>query len=127
MAGRLAGAAVETIDDHLADCQSCRELVVWAAKTTLAIGSSRRALPEVSSPEPEEQPERYAIEELLGVGGQGLVYAATDTVLARTVALKVLRRRDDQILTEARLVARLNHPNIVAVYDAGTTRDGVIY
>ena len=127
VAGRLAVAAVETIDDHLADCQSCRDLVVWAAKTTLAIGSSRRAEPAVSEPEPADQPERYAIEGLLGVGGQGLVYAATDTVLARTVALKVLRRRDDQILTEARLVARLNHPNIVAVYDAGTTRDGVIY
>ena len=126
VAGRLAGLDVETIDDHLADCQSCRDLVVWAAKTTLALGSSRGE-PESAPSEPEAQPDRYTIVELIGTGGQGLVYAATDTVLGRTVALKVLRHRDDQILSEARLVARLNHPNIVAVYDAGTTRDGVIY
>ncbi|HEY0251257.1 MAG TPA: serine/threonine-protein kinase, partial [Kofleriaceae bacterium] len=118
VAGQLADP--ETVDEHLADCQSCRDLVVWAAKTTLAIGS-------VADEPAVIEEDRYKIIELIGTGGQGLVYAATDTVLARTVALKVLRQRDDQILTEARLVARLNHPNIVAVYDAGTTRDGAIY
>ncbi len=125
VAGHLAGAEVETIDDHLADCQSCRDLVVWAAKTTLAIGSQRDV---PAAREAASGGERYAIEALIGIGGQGLVYAAKDTVLGRTVALKVLHaRRDDQILGEARLVAKLNHPNIVAVYDAGTTRDGAIY
>lgn len=127
VAGRLAGPAIDPIDDHLADCQSCRDLVVWAAKTTLAIGSSRRDEPTAPAEAREAQPDRYTILELIGTGGQGLVYAATDTVLARTVALKVLRRRDDEILSEARLVARLNHPNIVAVYDAGATGDGEIY
>lgn len=131
VAGQLDAPAIETIDDHLADCPSCRDLVVWAAKTSLAIGSSRNA-PAAAAPgdapaSPADAPARYAITALVGVGGQGLVYAATDAVLSRRVALKVLRRRDDEILREARLVARLNHPNIVAVYDAGTTSEGVIY
>ena len=127
VAGQVTGAALDVIDEHLADCRSCRDLVVWAAQTTLAIGSGKTE-PEVEAPAANHA-ERYAITALLGTGGQGLVYAADDTVLGRSIALKVLRAeaRGDQILAEARLVARLNHPNIVAIYDAGTTREGAIY
>src|SRR5579863_1484812 len=68
----------------------------------------------------------YEILAPLGAGGMGEVYRARDTRLNRDVALKVLpedlardpgrRRRFEQ---EARAVAALNHPNIVAVYDVG--------
>jgi tetratricopeptide (TPR) repeat protein len=144
VAGRISGEAVDAIDDHLADCRACRDLVVVVAKTTLAIGSTVPSSSERAPASPGsagarsdaqrreesiEPPkgERYAITSLIGVGAQGLVYAADDAVLGRPVALKLLRAGEDRILREARLIARLNHPNIVAIYDAGTTGDGAIY
>ncbi|KAA0251490.1 MAG: serine/threonine protein kinase [Acidobacteria bacterium] len=69
---------------------------------------------------------RYELEALLGQGGMAEVYRARDTSLARTVAVKVIHAthaRDPQFLgrflTEARLVARLEHPGILPVYDFG--------
>src|ERR1700735_1092116 len=74
----------------------------------------------------------YEILSPIGAGGMGEVYKARDTRLDRTVAVKILppemasdperRRRFEQ---EARSVAALNHPNIVAVYDAGIQDDVV--
>ncbi|KPK08140.1 MAG: hypothetical protein AMJ56_12105 [Anaerolineae bacterium SG8_19] len=71
--------------------------------------------------------DRYHLEAELGQGGMGAVYQATDTLLERPVAVKVLSKTDpdgefrSRLLAEARSVAKLNHPNIVAVYDAGET------
>ncbi|HTU81418.1 MAG TPA: protein kinase [Candidatus Acidoferrales bacterium] len=66
---------------------------------------------------------RYAIVELIGRGGTADTYRATDHTLGRDVAVKVLMDRSDdtnaRLLSEARAMARLNHPRIVAVYDAG--------
>ena len=68
---------------------------------------------------------RYEIVALLGAGGMGEVYRARDPHLKRDVALKVVRRpaaNAEQIARftrEARAASSLNHPNIVAVYDAG--------
>jgi len=77
-------------------------------------------------PAPAEREERYTVEGEIGRGGMGIVYLAKDTVLERTVALKVLPaslREHPQALKnffrEAKSAARLNHPNIVTVYDAG--------
>jgi serine/threonine protein kinase len=67
--------------------------------------------------------DRYRIEGLLGEGGWGEVYKATDTRLRRVVALKVLRpeRKAEapRFLREARAAASLHHPNVVSVYDTG--------
>ena len=69
---------------------------------------------------------RYIVKERLGEGGMGVVYAATDPELDRTVALKLLQtRRGDErepawLLREAQALARLSHPNVVAIYDVGT-------
>jgi serine/threonine protein kinase/tetratricopeptide (TPR) repeat protein len=59
--------------------------------------------------------------EELGAGGMGVVYAAHDPELHRKVAIKLLRsaRNDARLLREARALAQLSHPNIVAVYDVG--------
>ena len=68
---------------------------------------------------------RYRLEKELGRGGMGLVYQGHDTLLNRPVAVKVLSGADlgsrgrSRLLSEAQAVARLNHPNIVGVYDAG--------
>ena len=68
----------------------------------------------------------YEISSLLGAGGMGEVYRATDTRLGRDVAIKVLPasfaldvERLHRFEQEARAVATLNHPNIMAIYDIG--------
>jgi len=67
---------------------------------------------------------RYEILERVASGGQGTVYRARDTVLDRIVAVKVINQpvADDPayleaLQREARLAARLSHPNIATVYD----------
>src|SRR3989475_1955952 len=73
---------------------------------------------------------RYKIEEPLGVGGSSQVYLARDQALNRDVALKVLdpeAAADGNLrrmfVKEARALAQLSHPNIVAVYDVGEVDD----
>jgi serine/threonine-protein kinase len=68
--------------------------------------------------------QRYRIDAKLGEGGMGTVYKAHDAVLDRAVAIKVLssqftREGAERLLREARLVAQLDHPHVVAVHDAG--------
>jgi serine/threonine protein kinase len=73
---------------------------------------------------------RYAVDKLIGSGGFGSVYLARDEILNRQVAIKVPHRRviegshgAEEYLREARLVANLDHPNIVPVYDVGSTEE----
>src|SRR5258708_4522909 len=89
-------------------------------------------------PTPEEshaQFPQYEVAELLGRGGMGAVYKAWQTSLERHVAIKILPPQfglddlgfADRFKREAKARARLKHPGIVAVYDAGTTPDGLLY
>ena len=77
---------------------------------------------------------RYELKRCLGQGGLGTVHAAWDPILSRTVAVKTLQLAseiggrdalDALILNEARAAAGLSHPNIVTVYDAGRSEQGV--
>src|SRR5205823_3765830 len=78
---------------------------------------------------------RYDILRHLASGGMGAVYAAYDPQLDRRVALKVLAHRDHsgvsperlqlRLQREAQAMARLTHPNVVAVHDVGTFQDRV--
>jgi TolB-like protein len=76
----------------------------------------------------------YMIDNVVGVGGMGVVYAAHDPKLERKVAIKVLRPNDAssndhqqaRLIREARAMAKLSHPNVVTVYDADTD-DGEVY
>ena len=88
------------------------------------------------TPTPEELAPRFPglmIEEAIGQGGMGVVYRARQKKLDRRVALKILAPElggdpafAERFLREARAMARLDHPNIVAVYDFGET-DGLCW
>jgi len=73
--------------------------------------------------------ERYELVEQLGAGAMGTVWRARDRALARDVAVKLLHDRflsaahQQGLAAEAQAMARLSHPNVVAVYDVGV-RDG---
>ncbi|MCB9541674.1 MAG: serine/threonine-protein kinase [bacterium] len=72
---------------------------------------------------------RYALLDRVGAGAMGLVYAAYDDVLDRKVAIKLLRddgpKSEDRarIRREAKAMARLSHPNVAQIYEAGEYRD----
>jgi serine/threonine protein kinase len=83
-------------------------------------------LPPAAAPAGDESPSRYEILGELGRGGMGIVYLAKDTLLDRTVAYKVLpdsllenANALQNFMREAKAAAKLNHPNIVTVYDTG--------
>jgi len=78
-------------------------------------------------------PGGYHILDLISVGGMGRIYRAEQSVLGRTVAVKIIHPHllsDEnaalRFLTEARAASQLNHPNSIAVYDFGT-KDGQPY
>ncbi|MEM9460530.1 MAG: serine/threonine-protein kinase [Myxococcota bacterium] len=76
---------------------------------------------------------RFALLEQIGAGSMGEVFAAYDDQLDRRVAIKLLSRRRglprtarDRLIREARALARLSHPHVVTVYDAGV-HDGEVF
>ncbi|HTV20023.1 MAG TPA: serine/threonine-protein kinase, partial [Polyangiaceae bacterium] len=80
---------------------------------------------------------RYEIRERIGAGGMGTVLRAHDPELGRDVALKLLHagyadastraEASQQLVREARVLARLSHPNVVAAYDVGVTDAGAVF
>ncbi len=96
----------DTAIAHAASCEACRELLgamFGGATAQVAIG-------------------RYEILDTIGGGGMGIVLRGRDPVLGRNVAIKLARAGIDdhaQMLREAQALARLEHPNVVAVYDFG--------
>src|SRR5215213_8891677 len=80
---------------------------------------------------PGQRVKHYQIVNLIGEGGMGEVYLATDTILGRRVALKVLPtfvskdpERLRRFTQEARAASRLSHPNVCVVHEIGETDDG---
>ncbi|MCA9695347.1 MAG: serine/threonine protein kinase [Myxococcales bacterium] len=83
-------------------------------------------------PSPGRRIGRYLVIEQIGAGGMGVVFSAYDDVLDRRVALKLVldRRRGDatwyaRTLREAQALARLSHPNVVQIYEAGEYADEI--
>jgi len=104
-----------------------------AAEAKAAEAKEKAAAAAAAGSSATARPTRYKVLGELGRGGMGIVYKAQDTVLDRPVALKVLPealRENAQalqnFLREAKSAAKLNHPNIVTVYDAGE-QDGRYY
>jgi hypothetical protein len=92
-----------------------------------------RVAPSAETAEPTDQPPprlgRYRVERILGQGGFGRVFLAWDEDLQRHVAIKVASHVATEAsaaayLAEARIIARLDHPHVVPVYDAGRTEEG---
>jgi serine/threonine-protein kinase len=77
--------------------------------------------------------DRYLVEKLVGEGGMATVYRAQDVRHERTVAIKVLRPElgasigGDRFLREIRVAAKLQHPNVLPLYDSGETPNGTLY
>lgn len=82
---------------------------------------------------PEMVGGRYRVLEKIGSGGMGSIYLAHDAELERNVCIKVLYSFDDdplfveRIRSEARILARLEHPGIIPIHDVGALADGRIF
>jgi hypothetical protein len=123
--GALRGPALAAAERHLVGCVACARLVAVAAPVPRA--SRSPDAPAAQTPAPNGFVGRYRLLRLVGRGGMGEVYAAHDPELDRRIAIKILRadaRPDDieaaRLLREAQAVAKLSHPNVVAIHDVGT-------
>lgn len=126
------------IETHLASCESCpavaaaaaRELHTSDAGDGIPTADEGGGGPVVILPAGAKLG-RYVILDLLGRGSMGVVYGAYDPQLDRKVALKVVRpdrqhtALAERFVREGQTMARLSHPNVVAVHDVGVLDGGI--
>jgi WD40 repeat protein/serine/threonine protein kinase len=93
----------------------------------------KRKSPEAPPKSLAEVPD-YELLDIIGEGGMGVVYAAHQSSIARTVAVKMLKpsakiREDqrDKFISEAVVTGELDHPNIVPIYDLGSNEEGALF
>jgi serine/threonine protein kinase len=146
VSGTLPPSAVSRVESHLARCRDCRALVAALAVDVGDDSSAATFRHERGSvPSGHDLPRRtlsigdrvgrYLVLSSLGAGGMGVVFAAYDPQLDRKIALKLLRSglavssKDarTRLQREAQAIAQLSHPNVVSVYDVGTTVEGDLY
>ena len=96
----------------------------------LTLPAGETAVPEGCSISPDADGTAFQNLKLLGMGGMGIVYEAEDQALERKVALKMLRTpyrynrtQVNKFIKEARLTAKIDHPNIIAVHHLGYNQD----
>ncbi|WNG56618.1 tetratricopeptide repeat protein [Archangium gephyra] len=133
LVGLLPEARRQEVLAHVEGCAACQRALAAGGDSTPTAGA-----PEASPPGSPEllargaTLSRYVVQERLGSGAMGVVYAAYDPELDRQVALKLLRPEGrhveelkQRLLREAQALARLSHPHVVAVHDVGVCGDGV--
>jgi tetratricopeptide (TPR) repeat protein len=117
----LPAARREVVEAHIAECLECRTLVFALVDTS----DASERLPSAS----RARVGRFLVHEVIGAGAMGTVYRAHDPELDRPVAVKVHAGTalevdgGERLRREAQALARLNHPNVVAVYEAGLHGD----
>jgi murein DD-endopeptidase MepM/ murein hydrolase activator NlpD len=127
------------VEVHIDGCASCRRLIIELV-STLSV-SSIRAEMHTTHPVQVVRDDRlvkgtvvgrFVVLGLVGAGGMGVVYTAYDPDLDRRVALKLLHpgvhegsNAHAHLLTEARMMARISHANVIAIFDVGTYREQV--
>ncbi|MCB9754254.1 MAG: serine/threonine protein kinase [Myxococcales bacterium] len=127
----LAGSASAGVEARTSTRALLRRSTLEASSLPEPPGELARA-PSSPSLETLGRVGRFALLRQLGAGGMGVVYSAFDEVLERRVAIKLVRADrggtswQARILREAQALARLSHPNVVQVYDAGE-HGGQIY
>jgi len=129
--GALTGDEADSIVDHLDGCSSCRSLLLALAGTEDSHGSRAGAGTELCE---GDAVGRFIVGKPFARGGSGIVYHARDPVLERPVALKIVRpfasmlhpEVPRRMIREARALARVDHPNVVRVYEAGL-HEGAVY
>jgi tRNA A-37 threonylcarbamoyl transferase component Bud32 len=121
---------VLTAETEMRECPRCGRCEDATVALCPADGSPLRPVPFV----PRVIENKYRLDQLLGRGGMGAVYRARDMRLDRLVAMKVVRAEllgdpdaRGRFRREAQIVARLQHPSIVAIYDYGTFANGGAY
>lgn len=149
VSGKVPLDEVAGVDAHLAACADCRGLVADLAggrdgddpaldETVAVAGGPGTGAPnahdsgEARLPAPGDSIGRYVVSRVIGMGGMGVVFLATDPTLGRRLVVKLLRAERQtssdarrELLHEAQAMARLAHPNVVSVFDAGTYADQV--
>jgi tRNA A-37 threonylcarbamoyl transferase component Bud32/Tol biopolymer transport system component len=138
--GKLSAAEAEAVRAHLEGCVSCRAAVgafvkdyhpapVPAAATAPAAHADLAQAPtKALPPHAPTAIGPFTVLALIGAGGMGEVYRARDARLGRDVAIKVLparvRTEPEWLLRfqrETRVIGQLNHPNVLSVYDVGSS------
>jgi tRNA A-37 threonylcarbamoyl transferase component Bud32/predicted Zn-dependent protease len=114
-------------------CPACLLRQALASRTIAEGNDSATTAPPTPPEEIADQFPQFEITECLGRGGMGVVYKARQKSLNRWVAIKILppervgeEKFAERFAREAQTLARLNHPNIVTVFDYGET-DGLFY
>ncbi len=128
---RLSADDRNDVEHHVDGCRTCRQLIAEMARTTAVETPAGRVARDIDDDGHPTRIDRYRIERQLGEGGMGTVYIAHDPQLDRRVALKLVhpelaeRGGIERLVREGRALARLTHPNIVGIHDAGTDGDHV--
>jgi tetratricopeptide (TPR) repeat protein/predicted Ser/Thr protein kinase len=125
----IAKETIEQVERHLRDCTDCRALVGWIERGHIATDATIPSFEGMYGPAAagELSCGKYRLGKCLGAGGMGLVYEAYDPDLQRVVAIKLLRPHGDEdvaplrqrLVREAQAMAKLSHPNVVAVHEVG--------
>src|SRR5262245_1779125 len=130
--GETIARGAAALAEHLDECPKCLELVAHATRL-----ASTSPLPDASAATPARSldvtpaADRYVLHHEIARGGMGRIFAATDTMLGRTVAIKCVRddagHLDARFEREVKLTASLQHPAIVPIHDAGRLPDGRLF
>ena len=136
---RITDERIEMMTRQWADsaADSASPLTSLKTKTKAGKGDSTLVIPERIFRGADEKVAKkadYDLLEILGEGGMGVVYAARQASVDRTVAVKMLKSDSARervvrrkFLSEAVVTGDLEHPNIVPIYDVGAREDGALF